>query len=274
MPNPFKDPDYLWEGNLPIKDIKEPEPVVQEKPVAPQRAPTPRVRPASPDFHLEKLADSYLIQVPNAGAFELSSKLLENGERKTQDQWAEYTRQSVANGGFGVASAPTYTMLFKALYDARPDQKNTVNQHYAGLVNEVRSFLKDVFAQHWVETLTRVTYQSSDDLIAHNIGQPTMTHQNKNVKGTSGDFVKQALDEHCQALFQQDAKTMSDVYQWISDKSVKLWRLNNPPQQPDSRAVVLGVSDYGYFNLGAKGNLNDDRPALGVRPAQKNLHTK
>ncbi|MDO8661285.1 MAG: hypothetical protein Q7K43_05325, partial [Candidatus Woesearchaeota archaeon] len=59
------------------------------------------------------------------------------------------------------------------------------------------------------------------------------------------------------------------VFNWITTKESYACRLNAPQTSPQGRVVVIGVVNYGRFDLVAGDYVSYDRPALGIAILQK-----
>ena len=168
---------------------------------------------------------------------DLSKSLLEG--TKTQDQWAEYSRQARINNQFYVGDSPLHHALFRTLYNNREGPKKQE-------IEEIRAFLQDKMRKHLPATLTRVRYKpQGEDEILHSYKQDDQYSVSANMVGKDGKVTgieKAAL----KAVLDDDNRDEIDaVYRWINNTDVFLWRLNQKPESLDERVVVFDAVSVG-----------------------------
>lgn len=261
MTNPFTNPDYLWNRNLPIKDIKQP----ADLPKVESRTQASLVVPVTKGFGLEDLTDCWRIHGVSFGSdvytVDLAKELLAGGARKTQDDWLAYSNEAAKKNEFHVVSAPAYHAGFRTLFKHKDDAQ------HKDLIGKIRTYLAATFQNTWVSTLSRVLYLTShSDMVKHFLPSKDVPI---NVVGSTGYVTKMPCENECNALLGDTTQNINETYQWLTGKNTYLWRRIQKPEQTDPRAVVLGVIDADSFNLGADDDLISNRPALGVRLVQK-----
>ena len=261
--NPFANPEYPIREGLKIKDVKadasQPvkKPVSDEKPVI-----------ATTSFSLEDIADCYRFSGVNlrGGVYtvDLAKKLLENGARKTQEKWIEYSQKAVKQNGFVVGSAPLYHSLARILCK----NKDSVDKM---LVDKVKGFLQKTFVETFTMTLSRISYlPKQDDVVKHNIGLADEYSLSGELVGANGYILETAgSSEACELVIKdENLQRVNDVYKWLTGKDTYLWRLNEKPVKLTERVVALGVCYNDRFYLDADGYIDLNWPALGVRVAK------
>ncbi len=182
---------------------------------------------SSSGFSLEDLADCYRIngiQYRN-GIYQvdLAKTLLDNGASKTQDQWANYSKEAIANNQFYLGDFPLYHSLFSALFS------NKDNPNYKDKIEEARTFAGKMCKNNWLMTLTRTKYKAiGKDEIIHNFGMQDQYKINENIAGLD-EFVKNGSNKEVYKaiLGMDDINLINQVYNWISGKDAFLWRINS-----------------------------------------------
>lgn len=187
------------------------------------------------DFTLEILTDSYRITGVNyrnnIHSVNFTKELLDNGAKKTQDKWVEYSLEP--ENRFIVGDMSLYHSIFTTLY------KNKDNTMYKDQIEEVRKFLDKILKQHWIMTLTRIQYQpSGKDKVIHNFKMPDqyeifedITAPDEWVKNSTNNLPYKAL------LGTSNLTEINNVYNWLTGVDPYLYRLNNKPQNIDARVA-------------------------------------
>ena len=183
---------------------------------------------------------------------------MDNGKKKTQDEWAEFAKIQKQNNGFYTADSPLYNTLFTALFNRRNEK----------IAEEIRKFLKEQFEKNWLTTLTRIKYMPKGlDKIIHNYNLPDQYIINETIIGLDG-YLKDAETNAQPALNavlgSKKTDEIDDAYKWITGKDTCIWRLNNKPKKIEERVAGFyadsdGVDlncvrypDYSYSALGVK----------------------
>ncbi len=190
---------------------------------------------------------------------DLSKSPLDNGNSKTQDKWAEYSKTARQRKDFYTGDFPLYHALFKALFLT----KDSSNKEKA---EEARAFLEKEFKERWLMTLSRVRYMPlGKDIVIHNFGMPDkieipfdFVDKDEWVKDSKTPQVYNVL------LGSDNIQEINQIYSWITKKPAYLWRVNSKPQTIDER-VALFVADSGGASLGCDWNPTDAYSSLGVR---------
>ena len=189
---------------------------------------------------------------------DLQKALLDGGTAKTQDEWAEYSRQAKVQGEFYVGDLPLYHSLFTALFRNKDgDGKETAEQ--------ARSFLQKEFFDKWLMTLTRITYAPGGDKIEHNYGMPDKYTLDRQIIGPD-EYAKDAVngDVYEAILGAGNTAEIQEVYKWITGKDAYLWRVNSKPEKEEVRVAGFdAISDGAYLNCNRNPRLSNS--ALGVR---------
>jgi len=190
----------------------------------------------------------------------LSKQLLDNGNSKTQQQWADYRNQT---NGFYTADMPLHHAIFKALY-----QQRDTNQ-----AKEAREFLEQQFREKWLTTLTRITYTPrGKDKATHNFGTQEQYEIDENIIGEDGWIKNLKKPKFLEAILgSSDIKEINNIYTWITNKEAYIWRVNSAPEQNTERVArfyaVSGRADLDC-DRGPSGS-NDSLGVLACREATR-----
>ncbi|MFA5174463.1 MAG: hypothetical protein WC438_04755 [Candidatus Pacearchaeota archaeon] len=191
--------------------------------------------------------------------FDLSKTLLENGQAKTQEQWAEYRKIAQPKAEFYTGDMPLYHAVFTALFE----QKD--NPQFKQIAEEARQFIQNSMRQKCPITLTRIAYQPrGKDKIIHNYKTNEQYELEEKIIGPdrlieSGDCL--ALKS---LLGNGDINKINSVYQWINQTNAYLWRLNEKPKNVDERVARFDASSGGV-NLYCYWGPEYADASLGVR---------
>ena len=225
----------------------------------------PDTPPSSVGFAVQELTDSYSIQGiqfrNEVYAVDVAKQLLPS---RTQDEHAEHALNARPNE-FRAASAPLIYAICKALHE------HENNPQCAGLVENIRADLQAEFANPWINTLSRVTYNShGTDEVVHDYKQKTQYSKRIALVGPDGLITdpKSKAIEYVQALLNTADKPeeINAVFKWITDKNSYAYRLNSTPNDIQEGVVTFGVSNSGKFKLSAY--FNTVGLAFGVRVAK------
>ena len=193
-----------------------------------------------------------------AHTVQLSKKLLGNGNAKTQDEWAEYSRITKQINSFYTADFPLYNSLFTALFNRR-NEKGT---------EEIRKFLKENFEKHWLTTLTRIKYAPKGlDEVIHNYNMPDQYIIIEDIISPDGYLnnigtnSQPALNA---VLGGQNTAETDDVYKWITGKDAYISRLNQKPEKTEERVAWFGAISV-RADLSCSGDPSVSNSSLGVR---------
>ena len=190
----------------------------------------------------------------------LAKTLLDSGNAKTQDEWAEYSRQARQSNGFYVGSFQLYYSLFSQLHSLRE------NQSMRNIAEEARQFISNKMLKKYLITLTRLQYKASgNDVIIHNYGMPDQSQASGNLTGKDGWITN--TDTNAQSMLElltgeSDVAKINEVYKWITGKKSYLWRVNSK-QDSERIARFSAVSDG--VDLDCYWGSRDSDPAFGVK---------
>lgn len=176
---------------------------------------------------------------------------------KTQDAHAKQTEEARKAGDFGVLSLPDYQTLFDALNCL----KNTKEAESA------RKLIQTAFRNSYPLTLTRIKYQPSGkkETIVHNYGLQDLVELQEDFVGADGEIKAINCQKELSALTGEDnVQRIYEVYNWINETNVYLFRLNSKPKKIDERVAGFGAGSGGaYLGCGRDPSYSDT--ALGVR---------
>jgi len=196
---------------------------------------------------------------------DLAKTLLDNGNTKKQNEWAEYSVNAKKNNGFYTGDFPLYHALFTELYKLRE------NPGMRDIAEEARSFLQEMFEQHWLMTLTRIKYKKNGkDVVAHNFNTSREYQIEENIIGPD-EWVKDTSnkDVYRAILGDDDINRINEVYKWITGKNAYLWRVNS---KSDTERVARFYAVSLRADLDCCGVPSFSDSSLGVRPsAPKNI---
>jgi len=172
----------------------------------------------------------------------LLKTLLDNRNRKNQDSWAEFSKQAKENNGFYLGDMPLYHSIFTKLYELKDKPKS----------NKIRDFLKEQFLKRGLMTLTRINYQPNGclDKIVHNYKMPDEYLIEGNFSGLDEDVEYFKNKRNYKSLLDSNnPEEINFVYNWITGKNARLFRVNSKPEQEDKRIAWFGVKfNWIYLN--------------------------
>src|SRR3989344_2266429 len=218
----------------------------------------------NPNVNISTIGDYWQVSGVNyrngVHTVDLAKTLLENGNVKTQDDWAAYSESALAQNEFRTPDYPLFYRLVKALYDAKDDSTK------AQEVEEAKKFLKDASRARMLMTLTRIAYRpSGEDVITHNFGTREKYEEKTDFVGEEGLLKDKANPASCKALFGTDnVQDISDVFQWLNGTDTYIWRVNSRPNQLNER-VAWFFADSDGASLGCSGYPAGANSSLGVR---------
>ncbi len=189
---------------------------------------------------------------------DLAKTLLDEGNAKTQDEWSAYAREAQAKGEFYTESMPKHHALLTAAYKLEDNP----------MKEEIKEFLKKSMFERWLTTLTRVQYQpqgSLEDVIIHSRGMPDEYSVIENFV-FNDEYVKDSTrPSNYKALLEvDDLQEIQNVYQWLTDKNIYLWRVNERSDQVKERVAWFGAY-FGWTGLNCVRDPAFHFASLGVR---------
>ncbi len=196
---------------------------------------------------------------------DLSKTLLDNGSRKTQEQWSKEARKAKLKNQPHVGDLPLDHASFTTLYRNKDGpQKKTIEQ--------VRTFLEDAFSKYWLMSLTRIIHTpSGKDKVIHNYGLPDQYEVEGDIVGPDELVKHTSTPATYKALLGTDNTTeIQHVYKWITKRDLYLWRLNEKPRVVDERvAGFVAISDG--VDLGCDRRPDFSSSGLGVRVVRNHI---
>jgi hypothetical protein len=142
---------------------------------------------------------------------DLSKSLLDNGNSKTQNEWAEYSEQARQRGEFHVADMPLYHSVFTALF------KQKDNPNFSQTAEEARVFIQKQMREKYQMTLTRIAYQhSGKDEIIHNYGLTDKYELEEKIIGPDREILKEDNKTLKALLGIENVDEIKAVYNWIN----------------------------------------------------------
>ena len=266
MTNPFYDPKKLIvsrTGEQAYKDYLDrmkSESKQGKKQTKQQKIP----QTTSTGFSLEDLTNFWQVDGVNYrnGVYQvdLAKTLLDEKATKTQDEWAQYSKEAISKGEFYVGDFPLYHSLFATLF------RNKDNSQYEGKVKEVKKFILESMFNYWLTILTRIKYNPrGKDLVIHNYGLQDQYEIQENIVGADDSITKINPQNELNAILgSNDVNEINHVYKWITGKDAYLRRVNNKPKNIDERVARCGAGLYWAYPDCNRGP-SDSGWALGVR---------
>jgi hypothetical protein len=182
---------------------------------------------------------------------------LDNGNSKTQDNWANYSESARKNGGF---YTPDYPLFFATLERAYALKTNPS-------IEEVRQKIKELSRVRWLMALSRIKYDSNgDDEIVHNHGMSDQYSIKEHFMGQDGKIPAGSQESVYQKLLGTKCSVVeiSNVFRWLNDTDTYIWRLNKTPKNTEGRVARFSVDSNGAY-LCCYGNPSSSNASLGVR---------
>ena len=187
--------------------------------------------------------------------------LFDNGAAKTQDEWAGYSENARTNGGFYTPDYPLFYNTLERAFDLKDESLHKAQ------VEEMRTVLKGFSRAKWLMTLTRVKYSpKGKDKIVHNFGLKDQYTIPENFVGADGELPAGSPTKVYQSLLgtKSPIDKIKNVFSWLNETPVYIWRLNDKPETIDERVARFGA-DSGWADLGCDGNPSGSSASLGVR---------
>ena len=186
--------------------------------------------------------------------------LLDNGASRTQDAWAEYSKQTQARGEFYVPDFPLLHGIVTALHEQR-------NEAGKKEIEEIRSGLKKQIRENWLVTLTRVRYNAAaNDQVINNFGMADQYTKNGDFVGPDGAIKDVNAPELYHALLgTNDVDKIRAVYEWLNGTDTHMWRVNARPEKGFHERVARLCADSSRMDLDCYRYAQNSDPARGVR---------
>jgi len=188
---------------------------------------------------------------------DLAKSLLDNGNFKTQDEWAGFTEESKQKGNFYVGDMPLYYSLFRAFTNAQGKD-----------AEEAKEFIKTQMREKWLLTLTRIKYHpNGNDEVIHNFGTSEQYATQKTIIGSEGDISQVSNPEALEALVGTcNIQEINQTFNVINGTPTYLLRKSQSPDKTVERvARFVAVSGGAYLNCDGGPSIRG--ASLGVRIA-------
>jgi hypothetical protein len=188
----------------------------------------------------------------------LMKSLLDGGNKKTQYDWAEYSRTAQENNLPYTADMPLHHSVIKTAYEQRdhPDFKQTAE--------EIRQFIHKTFREGWPTTLTRIAYQpNGKDKIIHNYSMPNEYSLDELIVGPDREIEGRDKNALKAILGTDNLKEIQDIYQWLNQTPTWIWRVDDKPINIDERVAWFGAGSNRTV-LGCDRYPSDQDSSLGV----------
>ncbi|HRZ85716.1 MAG TPA: hypothetical protein P5277_02955 [Candidatus Paceibacterota bacterium] len=185
----------------------------------------------------------------------LAKALLDNGIKKTQDDWAEYSIKARERGDFYVADMPLHHATFYALSKLDTDESQ-----------EAREFVKNQMRAKYLMTLTRINYNpTGKDNVIHNYKIPNEQYQiDTDFVGKDGFISKVSPKDYLEYILgTQNVNEIDAVYQKINQTPAYILRLNSKPKNKDE-CVAGFYANSGWAALYCSGGPGSSSASLGV----------
>ena len=190
--------------------------------------------------------------------YDLAKTLLDNGNAKTQDKWAEHRKIAEPKGYFYLADMPLYHAIFTAAFK----QPNS-NQK-----EEIRRFIQEQIRSKYPITLTRIQYTpKGKDKIIHNFGTNEQYDLEEYIAGPDRKIESEDRNALNALLGTDNINEINEVYNWINNKPIYIWRVNEKPEQIEERVAGF-IANSDRFNLNCSGSPQGSYEGLGVRRAK------
>jgi len=214
------------------------------------------------EFSIKELDDRYVISPISYhnGIYKVSwsRDLLDGGKAYTQENWMEFLQEN--NSKWSLASGPLYHATIATLFREK-------DGHYQEEIENLRNMFSEDFKEDWMTTSTRIEYSRCKlDKVIHDYGFSGQWELDAGIVGADGYVNGSFADIDCieAILGTRDLAEAEKAYEWVSGKKPYLWRLNQKHGTKGMRALVLGVSNFNRFFIGAYYFIYFNRPARGV----------
>jgi len=186
---------------------------------------------------------------------DLAKTLLDDGNEKTQDEWAQYSKNALSIGSFYVGDMPLYHSVFGALFSQKGKQES----------EEARAFIQKSMRERYPMTLTRIFYKPKEkDTIIHNYNTADRYSINEDIVGKDRAIIAKDSNALTALLGEGDINKIKAIYNWINETDTWIWRLNEKPKSVDERvAWFIADSDRAYLNC--NWDPDSSNSSLGVR---------
>ena len=188
----------------------------------------------------------------------LFSKLL---EERTQEEYAKHKKSVLKSPNEGyIEDTPFYYSLFKFLKD------NAEHPKFKNGINEIVSFIRESLENNDLLTLSRVRYEAEGlDSVIHEFGMQDQYCIDENIVGPD-EWIERSrtIDRYKAILGSKDVHKINSVFNFITEKNLYGWFLNDKLNEDIEKAVWIG-SFSGRADLGCDGNPDGSDAGLAVR---------
>ena len=186
---------------------------------------------------------------------------LDNGNTKTQDDWARYSEQARTKGEFYLPDYPLFFATLERAYALKTDPT----------IEEMRKKVQELSRAKWLMTMTRIKYAGNGkDKIVHNYGMSDSQELEEPFVGDDGVIPAGSPVTLYQKLLgtQSSVTDINSIFKWLNGTDVYMWRVNSKPSKLDER-VARFVANSGRAGLGCNGDPANTFAGLGVRAIRR-----
>jgi hypothetical protein len=191
---------------------------------------------------------------------ELQTDFLDGGSAKTQDQWAQFSKEQLSAGNYGYLSAPQFRGLAHVL------RVNKDHPKAGAMAREITDFLRQQHRARVLITSSRVDYMpSGKDVVTHEYGLDGEHKVKATILGPDECLHETTNPQGYQALFgtNEDITEIIQDFQHLNGTNTYAWKVNSPnPRTKDTRVVRLDADSDG-FNVHCYWNPQSEDSALG-----------
>ena len=229
----------------------------------PSKKPAKKGNPLNIPANINSTADYWNIEGVNYKnkfySVQLAKSLLDNGNAKTQAQWAEYSVLAKQNGSFYTGDMPLYHAVFTSLFKQKDNSKSKKE------IEEARAFIQKQMREKYLMTLTRIPYQPiGKDKIIHNYRTNEEYELNEDIVGPDREIITGDKKALTAILGTDDIDEIKSVYKWINQTPAWIWRVNSKPKNINER-VAWFVAGTGRAVLNCDRVPDYSDASLGVR---------
>ena len=177
---------------------------------------------------------------------------------KTQEEHAKHRETVMQNNDFYIGDIPLYHAIFTAAFK-QPNSKQK---------EEIRRFIQEQIRSKYPITLTRIQYTpKGKDKIIHNFGTNEQYDLEEYIAGPDRKIESEDRNALNALLGTDNINEINEVYNWINNKPIYIWRVNEKPEQIEERVAGF-IANSDRFNLNCSGSPQGSYEGLGVRRAK------
>ena len=192
---------------------------------------------------------------------QLLKNYLDNGNAKTQDDWARYSEQARTKGEFYLPDYPLFFATLERAYALKTDFT----------IEEMRKKVQELSRAKWLMTTTRIKYASKGkDKIVHNYGMSDSQELEEPFVGVDGTIPAGSPETLYQKLLgtQSSVANINSVLKWLNGTDAYIWRVNSKPSKLDKRVARFYANSDGA-GFGCCRGPTDTDAGLGVRAIRR-----